>query len=292
MKPSAPFAAVIAFLSLASCKPAAEDGRERAIVGAVLIDGAGGPPLAGSVVLIGGSRILAAGRQAEVPIPDGATRINGSGKYLVPALVDLWDRPDPPGLVRASDAEDARNQVSRLAAARAPVIYLDRGPAVTVEAALDAARAAHIPATARFATQAEARLLIDGGVSNLVGMILDTEDLDAALLARWRDLRIPVAPALTRAGANQPVAARNSLRLFRSGVPLALASEGGDPIHELELLAEAGVPPLDVLVAATRGANIVAGRPADLVLLDANPGEDIRNLRRVALRFRAGELVR
>jgi imidazolonepropionase-like amidohydrolase len=58
------------------------------------------------------------------------------------------------------------------------------------------------------------------------------------------------------------------------------------------LLADAGVPPLDVIVAATRGNTIAAGRPADLLLLDANPGEDVRNLRRVVLRFRAGDLIK
>jgi len=285
---------VLLALWLCACKPAAEEegGRERAILGAVLIDGAGGPPLADSVVLIGGGRIRAVGRRSEVPIPDNADRINGSGKYLVPALVDLCDKAEVAGLVRASSAEDARQQVSRLAAAKAPVIYLDRNPAHVVEAALEAARADHIPATARFATQSEARLLVDGGVSNLIGMIHDTEDLDSALLARWRNLRIPVAPVLSRAGPDEPVAKRNTLRVFRAGVPVALASLGDDLVHEAELLADAGIPPLDVLAAAARGANIAAGRPADLLLLDANPGEDVRNLRRVVLRFHGGALIK
>src|SRR5262249_40696924 len=104
--------------------------------------------------------------------------------------------------------------------------------------------------------------------------------------------RVPVAPALGHAGPDEPVAKRNTLRVFRAGAPLALASQGGDLVHEAELLAEAGIPPLDVLVAATRGRNIVPGRPAALLLLEANPGEDVRNLRRVALRFRAGELIK
>ena len=259
---------VLLALWLCACKPAEqEEGRERAILGAVLIDGAGGPPLADSVILIGGGRIRAVGRRSEVPIPDNADRINGSGKYLVPSLVDV-------------------------SAAKAPMVFLDRGPADVIEAKLESARSDHVPVTARFATEAEARLLIDGGVSKLIGMIRDTEDLDSALLARWRNLRVPVAPALGQAGADDAVAKQNTLRIFRAGIPLAVASEGGDFVREAELMAEAGIPPLDVIVAATRGGNIAPGRPADLLLLDANPGDDVRNLRRVVLRFRSGELMK
>src|SRR5439155_25792410 len=129
------------------------------------------------------------------------------------------DRAEPTSLVRASTAEESRAQVSRLAAAKAPVIYLESGPPAVVEAAVEAARAARIPVTARFSRQNEARLLIDSGVSNLIGMIRDTEDLDATLVARWRDLRIPVAPALGRAGEAEAVARRNTLHLFHAGIP-------------------------------------------------------------------------
>ena len=86
-------------------------------------------------------------------------------------------------------------------------------------------------------------------------------------------------------------------------MPLAIASMGADPVHECELLASAGVPPLDVIVAATRNpamalheleqhGTIEPGRRADLLLLSANPGEDIRNLRQVTLRMSAGTWVR
>jgi imidazolonepropionase-like amidohydrolase len=37
---------------------------------------------------------------------------------------------------------------------------------------------------------------------------------------------------------------------------------------------------------------VQAGKRADLLLLSANPGEDIRNLRKVALRMSAGAWVK
>ena len=101
-------------------------------------------------------------------------------------------------------------------------------------------------------------------------------------------------------GGEREIARRNTLRLFSAGVPLAVASRGGDALRETEALSDAGIPPLEAIVAATHNGaqalrqlehrgTIQPGRIADMILLSANPGEDIRNLRRVAGRFTAGE---
>src|SRR5216683_971016 len=66
-----------------------EETKVKAIIGAVLIDGNGGPPITDSVVVISGSRIRAAGLRANVAIPAGSDKINGSGKFLTPGLIDL-----------------------------------------------------------------------------------------------------------------------------------------------------------------------------------------------------------
>src|SRR6266853_4219074 len=63
--------------SLTGCK-LNEETKVKAIIGAVLIDGNGGPPITDSVVVISGSRIRAAGLRANVPIPAGSDKINGS----------------------------------------------------------------------------------------------------------------------------------------------------------------------------------------------------------------------
>src|SRR5256885_9613296 len=64
-----------------------EETKVKAIIGAVLIDGNGGPPITDSVVVISGSRIRAAGLRANVPIPPRSDKINGSGKFLTPRLI-------------------------------------------------------------------------------------------------------------------------------------------------------------------------------------------------------------
>jgi imidazolonepropionase-like amidohydrolase len=83
-------------------------------------------------------------------------------------------------------------------------------------------------------------------------------------------------------------------------IPIAVGSDGGNigiqygpgfP-NELRLLADAGLPPMDIIVAATRNGaralgvekevgTVAPGRVADLILLDANPLENVANLERV-----------
>lgn len=88
--------------------------------------------------------------------------------------------------------------------------------------------------------------------------------------------------------------------LHRAGVPLLLGSDSLDPFvfpgdsfhHELAQLVRAGFTPMEALQAATRGAaqflgrekdfgTVESGHAADLVLLSANPVENIANTRKV-----------
>lgn len=75
--------------------------------------------------------------------------------------------------------------------------------------------------------------------------------------------------------------------MHRAGVKLLAGTDGkdGSLLHdELELLVRAGLTPLEALKTATTAPREflrVDKNAADLVLLDANPLEDIRNTRRI-----------
>jgi imidazolonepropionase-like amidohydrolase len=60
-----------------------------AIVGGTLIDGTGKAPVADSTVIIEGDRVRAAGPSSQVKIPNGATRIDARGKFVMPGLWDM-----------------------------------------------------------------------------------------------------------------------------------------------------------------------------------------------------------
>jgi imidazolonepropionase-like amidohydrolase len=77
---------VVTMCSMICALPAA--GQMRAFTGATIIDGNGGKPIANGVVLIEGPRIKAVGPASRVAIPADAERIDVSGKYIVPGLMD------------------------------------------------------------------------------------------------------------------------------------------------------------------------------------------------------------
>jgi imidazolonepropionase-like amidohydrolase len=60
-----------------------------AITNALLIDGTGKAPVAGSTVIIDGDRIAAAGPGAQVKIPKGATIVDAKGKTVMPGLWEM-----------------------------------------------------------------------------------------------------------------------------------------------------------------------------------------------------------
>ena len=94
--------------------------------------------------------------------------------------------------------------------------------------------------------------------------------------------------------------------LWAAGVTIEAGTDAmaGFALHrELELDAEAGIPPLQVLQLATYGAARVVGldrdlgliRPgmlADLVLIDGDPGKEIADVRKTALTIKDGVLYR
>jgi imidazolonepropionase-like amidohydrolase len=83
-----------------------------AITGATIYDGEGGRIENGTVVMAGG-RIQAIGGP-DTPIPDGATRIDGHGRWVTPGVIDvhshLGDYPSP-GVEGNSDGNEATNPV-------------------------------------------------------------------------------------------------------------------------------------------------------------------------------------
>ena len=62
--------------------------RPIAIVGGILIDGTGRPPVEDAVVVFSGGRIQEVGKRGEVTIPRGAQVVDAKGKTILPGLID------------------------------------------------------------------------------------------------------------------------------------------------------------------------------------------------------------
>src|SRR5512147_1506284 len=117
----------LALLLLVSCGPSPQ-GRGKAFLGALLIDGAGGPPLSASIVVTAGGRILNAGRRSAIPIPAEADKIDGSGRTLLPIPIDACPVDPCPGEANQDAAlEAARGAVFRVSTLAEVQTLVDRG---------------------------------------------------------------------------------------------------------------------------------------------------------------------
>lgn len=90
----------------AHAPPPAAGSRSLAIVGATVVfpERDSGTTLGDATVVITGDRIAAVGPRASTPVPDGATVLDGKGRWLIPGMIDshvhffqsgnLYTRPD------------------------------------------------------------------------------------------------------------------------------------------------------------------------------------------------------
>ncbi|WP_340113885.1 Kelch repeat-containing protein [Maribellus mangrovi] len=142
---------------------------------------------------------------------------------------------------------------------------------------------------------------------------LHPECTPAEITDRWgvgwqtKNPKITSNPFYTTGKEIWPLTQEITRKLYEGGVRLTTGSDfvmpwitPGDGLHrELELLVEAGIPADEVLLIATKNAaealdvlsetgTIEEGKLADLVVLAANPLEDIRNSNTVQMVFKQG----
>jgi imidazolonepropionase-like amidohydrolase len=140
------------------------------------------------------------------------------------------------------------------------------------------------------------------------GLLAETEP--AALITRIRaSFTSRDEAAAARSRATYAILQKSVAKLAAAGARVILGSDTGLEDHpfgfaeqkELQFMAEAGMTPAQVIVASTsrsaaflglddRGV-IAPGKRADLLVLDANPLDDIRNTRRIAAMYIAGKEV-
>ena len=150
------------------------------------------------------------------------------------------------------------------------------------------------------------------GIDDLVRQ--GTELAPAEIRTTWEDPRGDSNKAtpeqLQRFRSDYDFHAKIVALMQRNGVGLLAGTDTGDPyvvpgraLHdELELLVEAGLSPAQALRTATlnparyfgiqaQAGSVERGKRADLVLLDANPIDDIRNARKISAVILRGRLL-
>jgi imidazolonepropionase-like amidohydrolase len=158
--------------------------------------------------------------------------------------------------------------------------------------------------------------LLEAGVDDLAH--IPVGDLTRAQLQQLIEQDIYVVTTLTvfdAYGGLRP-ASSTLVQLLEAGVPIAMGSdytlvpqndfdhfELGMPMYEINRMSEAGMSPMQTIVASTRNAahvcglegelgTLEVGKLADILILSADPLRDLSALTQVKMVIHAGEIIR
>jgi len=137
-----------------------------------------------------------------------------------------------------------------------------------------------------------------------LGSLFDVRHLSGSAMAdrlrKMSEAPKPIQP--------KPAMARNLMKVMKAGIPIAMGTDAGNigTLHgpsvfrEMAAMEAAGMPPLEVLKAATMGGALLMGRSdlghfgtgalADLVLLDADPALGVKNFSHITKVVRGGRI--
>ncbi len=245
-----------------------------------------------------------------ISVPNGYPLVPWGSSYMLPI----------------SSPEEAQTETAQLLDSGADIIKLamESGkafqrtiPSLTSEQASAAVNAAH-----QHGTIASAHVLVTGdlaraveaGVDDVAHMVMDYLP-DSLINAMLEDsvLWIPTLELWHHVGGGlREIAIGNLRKYVLAGGPIALGTDYdgydaqfqlGMPIHEMEWMLQAGMSPMQVIVAGTRNAALAcnrsgslgtleAGKIADVLVVDGDPLADIHNLANVRLVIHRGVIIR
>jgi imidazolonepropionase-like amidohydrolase len=190
-----------------------------------------------------------------------------------------------------------------------PTLSLQEATAV-----VEAAHARGIPVSAHVTTSPDLPRALDAGVDDIAHMVVDYPSSDLlGRVVRQGVVWVPTLELWRVVGyGHEPRAVANLRRFVEAGGTVALGTDLdgydapfqlGMPIIEMELMQQAGMSPMQIIVAATRNAALVSnrlgdlgtvqvGKIADFVVVRGDPLRDIHEMTEVRLVMRAGIVIR
>jgi imidazolonepropionase-like amidohydrolase len=180
-------------------------------------------------------------------------------------------------------------------------------------AILDAAHRRGVPVSVHVTAVMDLARAVDYGFDEIAHMVAD-DISDEQLIARMIANDIYWGPTLELWSFFQlaPTAVANLRRFVAAGGKVALGTDFsgaakpfqlGMPIREMELMLQAGMTPLQIIVAATKHAAHVCnlerslgtlerGKLADVLVVKGDPLQDIHTLARVRMVVHNGTIIR
>lgn len=222
------------------------------------------------------------------------------------ALIDEARRAGLRVSVHAPNLADAKEAITGGATALAHGV-LDRIDEWTL-GVMKSRPVFYIPTMDIFEFLADTRAFVEGVFSDPRA----EKGLPASVVAQYRALAYAEAyarryPNFRNIRERLPMLKENLIRLHAAGVPVALGTDmwafpGLGVSIEMDLYVKAGLSPLEAIRAATQTAarslglekergTLEPGKRADLLLLDADPVKDVKNVRAIAAIYKAGQRV-
>jgi len=195
-------------------------------------------------------------------------------------------------------------------------VFERRIPVLSLEEARMLVRIAHgrgTVASAHITSTVDLDLALDAGADDLAHMAVDrlltTDEVERVVA---EDVYWVPSLELWACAGSRAMAVDNLSRFVNAGGQVALGSDFkgytcdwdlGMPMTEIRLMSEAGMTPMQIIVAATaHGAHVCnlehqigtleEGKIADLFVIEGDPLADLENLQRVRLVFRDGVVIR
>ncbi len=229
-------AALLGGLLLLGCKQSSADGI--ALVGATLIDGTGGPPLADAAVVIRRGRVESVGAHAAFQLPKRTSEVDLTGRWIIPGLIDAHTHVSQAaswapsrylawGVTTVRDAHGALSTV--VAFRRRANSERSQAPRVYAAGAMIDGLPTTYPDAIGVSSDDEARRAVDRLVSSGVDFIKIYTHIDAPLLRAITDeaqtFNVAVAGHLGMADATAATRAGVSSIEHLSGVPEAVSAQ-------------------------------------------------------------------
>ncbi|MBN1287060.1 MAG: amidohydrolase family protein [Anaerolineae bacterium] len=234
------------------------------------------------------------------------------------------------GSLGLASPEDARATVNRLIdrGARVIKVAIESGrmlpqpfPVLAPEEAAAIVAAAHargIKVSIHVTASEDLARALDAGADDIAHMVVD--NLPDDLIARAVEHGVYWTPTLELwhgvsemyHNRYEPLAVENLRRFVEAGGQVALGTdydgyyfefELGMPMTEITLMQEAGMTPMQIIVAGTRNAahvcnlddeigTLEVGKAADVLVVDGDPLQDIHALVNVRLVIHRGQVIR
>src|SRR5438445_410297 len=290
-----------------------------ALVGANLIDGTGAPALSDSSVVIQDGKIVSVGPRGKVKLPKDAQIVDLTDKTIIPGLWDMHAHFEQvewgPVYLAAgvTTVRDCGNEFEFITAVRDAINSGHGvGPRLLLAGIVDGSGPIAL-GVARVDTPEQAREWVrryhDAGFEQIkIYSSVKKESLEVvakvapALSTQLRNVG-PGAAGAELGEARFAVSLKTVGALHRAGIPIVVGTDQTVPGHsvhrEMELYVEAGFTPVEALQSATivsaramrldkEVGTIEPGKRADLVVLGANPLDNISNIRKTERVIQAG----